>query len=236
MESSRTITVRQLRKYADQQHLKPTAAKGEDSIHRRLEAMFADGDAFPSYELEEIFDPHGVREPRPYQLYALATILGVPMVCLMIDMDQPYEHSPLGPFEQDGSGMRYYPTNVSVFTRIIDTTMPLPASLAETRFPVMGAAYTEAKCAARLRRDIAKANHPAADPTVPQTGMAEAANDLIGASRILLATPGVYYPTSVRMESVDTVRTMLGHTAVTEADLDGFADWVALAYEGGDAR
>lgn len=153
MPTQRDIIVQQLRKYTKAKNLKVTekTARGtRDSVQNLLHQHF--GAAAPSTQtLQRIFSQSSTRIPSPIELYQLSIALNVPQIALTIDVDQPYEASPLHAANGNSlislTNLDVFLNHMATYTSIFQETFIsimhyLPAELATMESACLQHAYT----------------------------------------------------------------------------------------------
>ncbi|ATU21319.1 hypothetical protein [Bifidobacterium choerinum] len=110
----RQIIVQQIRKYTKLRGMKNTSSgkmRTSTSLQQKLEDLF--GAAAPNAQtLQRLVSATRSQTPTPIQLLELSIALNVPLLALILDVDQPYKYCALYN-EKDGSGLKL--TNLDLF-------------------------------------------------------------------------------------------------------------------------
>lgn len=227
MDKQREVTVNQLRKYTKQRGLRVTQQgrlrqPSNGSVQERLEKMF--GSAAPSTQmLQRIYSMRKseTRVPTPTEMYQLATVLNVPQIALTIDVDQPYDASPIN--NQNGNSL-YNLDNISVFLNeysmflnpnnkhfqeLIDM---MPPELSTMRNACMLYAYK-----LRVGGSLRNLNPDSKHEVLRRNNIVINTGTLMTASDDLMRTEGLHYPANEREEANKLIQ-----RAVTLLDIDQY--------------
>lgn len=203
MPTQRDIIVQQLRKYAKGKNLKITESKARgtrDSVQNLLQQHF--GAAAPSTQtLQRIFSKSAkeTRIPSPIELYQLSIALNVPQIALTIDVDQPYEASPLHTANGNSlislTNLDVFLNNTSTYTSIFAETFIsimhyLPVELATMESACLQHAYS-LRVSSELRNLSAESVN--ADIML-KTRAVENLTGLIAYDDELMTNPALHYP------------------------------------------